>query len=105
MFPELLVGGVMALFVLTFAFSQGVFPKPPDFSQLGAFDLAFFAENPEFTIFLITFLIVAALVIIGVLSALIVAFWARVHQGFTILQGRRRYLRAVFLVQFIGWCF
>ena len=103
MATELIFDGVMALFVLTFAFSQGVFPKPPDFSQIGAFDLAYFAQNPEFTIFLITFLIVAALVIIAMLSARIVAFWARVRQGFTILRNRRKYLREVFLLQFIGW--
>src|ERR1700704_1802759 len=43
----------IAVPVLTFAFSQGVFPKPPDFSQLPAFDLAFFASHPRFTLFLL----------------------------------------------------
>ena len=31
--------------VLAFAFSQGVFPKPPDFSQINAFDLRSFASS------------------------------------------------------------
>jgi uncharacterized membrane protein YbhN (UPF0104 family) len=102
---ELIFDGVLAIFVLSFSFTQGVFPKPPDFSQLGAFDLAYLAQNPQFTIFLITFLVVAALVIVAMLSARIVAFWARVRQGFTILKDRRKYLREVFLLQFIGWTF
>ena len=42
---------VMAIFILTFAFSQGVFPKPPDFAKLNAFDLSFFASHPRFTLF------------------------------------------------------
>src|SRR3954471_9152725 len=46
----------IAVPVLAFAFSQGVFPKPPDFSSLPAFDLAFFAGNPRFTLFLLTVL-------------------------------------------------
>jgi uncharacterized membrane protein YbhN (UPF0104 family) len=103
MATELIFDGIMAVFILTFAFSQGVFPKPPDFSSLGAFDLAYFAQNPNFTIFLITFLVVAALVAIGMLSARIQAFWQRVRQGLTILRDRRRFLREVLLFQFLGW--
>ena len=49
----------MGVFILTFAFTQGVFPKPPDFSKLGAFDLSFFAAHPRFTLFLLTVLGVA----------------------------------------------
>jgi glycosyltransferase 2 family protein len=102
---ELIFDAVMAVLILTFAFSQGVFPKPPDFSDVAAFDLAWFAQNPQFTIFLITFLLVVALVVIALLSARIQAFWSRVRQGLTILRDRRRYLREVFAVQFAGWCF
>ena len=96
---------VMAIFILTFAFTQGVFPKPPDFSKLNAFDLAFFAGHPKFTLFLLTFLAIAALVGFAVLSQRVKAFWARVRQGLTILRDRRRYLREVFLWQLAGWCF
>jgi uncharacterized membrane protein YbhN (UPF0104 family) len=102
---ELIFDAFMAIFILTFAFSQGVFPKPPDFSKLNAFDLSYFAQRPTLTIFVITFLAVAALVAVGMLSARIQAFWARVRQGLTILQDRRRYLREVFAVQFTGWLF
>ena len=43
---ELLFDLCMAIPILAFAFTQGVFPKPPDFSELPAFDLAFFAVAP-----------------------------------------------------------
>jgi uncharacterized membrane protein YbhN (UPF0104 family) len=102
---ELIFDAVMATFILIFAFSQGVFPKPPDFSKLPAFDLAFFASHPRFTLFLVTLLAVLTLVGIAVLSARVRAFWARVRQGLTILSDRRRYMREVFLVQLVGWGF
>jgi uncharacterized protein (TIRG00374 family) len=95
----------MAVPVLIFAFTQGVFPKPPDFSELPAFDLAFFASHPQFTLFLLTVLAIATLVAFALLSARVRAFWARVRQGLTILFDRRRYLREVWLVQLGGWCF
>jgi uncharacterized membrane protein YbhN (UPF0104 family) len=104
-FVEAIFDAVMAVFILTFAFSQGVFPKPPDFADLKAFDLSFFAGHPRFTLFALTFLAVAALVAFAVLSQRVKAFWARVRQGLTILQDRRRYLRQVFAWQFAGWCF
>ena len=95
----------MAVFILSFAFSQGVFPKPPDFSDLGAFDLSWLASRPRFTLFLLTSLAVAALVAFALLSVRVQAFWARVKQGVTILSDRRRYFREVWLVQFCGWLF
>jgi uncharacterized protein (TIRG00374 family) len=82
-----------------------VFPKPPDFSKLPAFDLAFFASHPRFTLFLLTVLGLAVLVAFALLSARVRAFWARVRQGLAILFDRRRYLREVWLVQFVGWLF
>jgi uncharacterized membrane protein YbhN (UPF0104 family) len=102
---EAIFDAVMAVFILTFAFSQGVFPKPPDFAKLNAFDLSFFAGHPRFTLFVLTFLAVGSLVAFAVLSQRVKAFWARVRQGLTILQDRRRYGREVFAYQFAGWCF
>jgi len=96
---------IMAIFILTFAFTQGVFPKPPDFSKLDAFDLAFFAGHPKFTLFLLTFLAIAVLVGFAVLAQRVKAFWARVRQGLTILRDRRRYMREVFAWQLAGWGF
>jgi glycosyltransferase 2 family protein len=95
----------MGVLILGFAFTQGVFPKPPDFASLKAFDLSFLASHPRFTLFLITALAVLGLVLFAVLSRRVKAFWARVRQGLTILFDRRRYFREVWLVQFVGWLF
>jgi uncharacterized membrane protein YbhN (UPF0104 family) len=80
-----------------------VFPKPPDFSSLPAFDLAFLASHPRFTLFLLTVMGIAVLAGFALLSARVRAFWARVRQGLTILSDRKRYFREVWLVQFAGW--
>jgi uncharacterized protein (TIRG00374 family) len=104
-FVELVYDAVMGTFILLFAFTQGVFPKPPDFSKLNAFDLTFFASHTRFLLFFLTFLGIAGLVGFAVLSRRVRAFWARVRQGLTILFDRRRYLREVFAVQFVGWLF
>ena len=46
-FVENIFDLTMAVFILSFAFTQGVFPKPPDFADLGAFDLSYFAQHPQ----------------------------------------------------------
>ncbi len=102
---ELIFDLCMAIPIMAFAFSQGAFPKPPDFSKLPAFDLAFFASHPRFALFLLTVLGIAVLVGFALLSARVRAFWQRVRQGLTILSDRRRYFREVFAVQFVGWLF
>jgi len=94
---------MMGVLILSFAFTQGVFPKPPDFSDLPAFDLAFLAEHPRFALFLLTFLAVGSLVAIAMLSLRVKAFWTRVRQGLTILNDRQRFVREVLAVQFAGW--
>ncbi|HEU4974395.1 MAG TPA: lysylphosphatidylglycerol synthase domain-containing protein [Baekduia sp.] len=104
-FVELGFDATMGAFILLFAFTQGVFPKPPDFSKLHAFDLSFFASHPKFLLFLLTVLAVAGLVGFALLSTKVKAFWARVRQGLTIIFDRRRYFREVWLVQFVGWLF
>jgi uncharacterized membrane protein YbhN (UPF0104 family) len=104
-FVEAIFDLCMAIPIMAFAFSQGAFPKPPDFSKLPAGDLAFFASNPRFTLFLLTVLAILALVAFAILSARVRAFWARVRQGLVILRDRRRYIREVFLVQLGAWAF
>ena len=100
---ELIFDLMMGTLILTFAFTQGVFPKPPDFSDLPAFDLAFFAQHPRFTLFFLTALAVGGLIAVAMLSLRVKAFWARVRQGLTILNDRERFLREVLAVQFAGW--
>jgi uncharacterized membrane protein YbhN (UPF0104 family) len=95
----------MGSLILLFAFTQGVFPKPPDFAKLNAFDLSYLAQHPRFTLFLLTAVALGVLLGFALLSVRVKAFWERVKQGFTILRDRRRYLREVFAVQFAGWLF
>jgi uncharacterized membrane protein YbhN (UPF0104 family) len=104
-FVELVFDAVMGALILAFAFTQGVFPKPPDFASIPAFDLQLVAAHPDLALFALTALGVAALVGFAVLSRRVRAFWARVRQGLTILSDRRRYLREVFAFQLVGWCF
>jgi len=102
---ELVFDATIGVLVLAFAFSQGVFPSPPEFAKLDAFDLSFFAGHPRFTLFLVTALGIAVLIAFALLSARVKAFWERVRQGLTILFDHRRYFREVYLVQLLGWCF
>jgi uncharacterized membrane protein YbhN (UPF0104 family) len=104
-FVEAIFDATMGVVILAFAFTQHVFPKPPDFSKLHAFDLSFFASHPRFLLFVLTLLAVGGLAAFALLSARVRAFWARIRQGLTILRDRRRYFREVWLVQFGGWCF
>jgi uncharacterized membrane protein YbhN (UPF0104 family) len=93
----------IAIPVLLFAFTQGVFPKPPDFAKLDAFDLSYFAGNPQLTLFLVTGLAVAALALFAFLSRRVSAFWSDIRRGLVVLTDRHRYFREVWLVQFGGW--
>jgi uncharacterized membrane protein YbhN (UPF0104 family) len=96
---------LMGIGVMGYAFTQGVFPKPPDFSKVPAFDISFFAGNMRFTLFLLTLLGVGFMVAFAVLSARVRAFWQRVRQGFTILGDRRRWAREMATWQFASWIF
>src|ERR1700733_10973228 len=93
----------MGLLLMCFVFTQDVFPKPPDFSKLPAFDISFFASNMRFTLFLLTVVGVVFLIAFALLSARVKAFWQRVRQGFTILRDRRRYRREMASWQFASW--
>jgi uncharacterized membrane protein YbhN (UPF0104 family) len=102
-FVEAIFDACVGVLVLIFAFSQGVFPKPPDFSKLNSFDISYLAEHFRFTLFLITLLGLLGLLAFALLSVRVKAFWARVRQGLTILTDRRRYLREVAAWQAGAW--
>ena len=93
----------MGVLVMCFAFTQGVFPKPPDFSKLPAFDISFFASNMRFTLFFVTALSILFLVGFALLSARVRAFWARIRQGLSILRDRDAYKRKMATWQFASW--
>ncbi len=102
-FVESIFDAAVGIFVLIFAFTQGVFPKPPDFSKLSSFDISYLAEHFRLTLFLITLLAVLGLTAFALLSPRVQAFWVRVRQGLTILSDRPRYLREVVSLQALGW--
>jgi uncharacterized protein (TIRG00374 family) len=102
-FVESIFDACVGVFVLVFAFTQGVFPKPPDFSKLSSFEISYLAEHFHLTIFLITALAVLGLFAFAVLSVRVRAFWVHVRQGVTILSDRPRYLREVVAWQAVGW--
>jgi uncharacterized protein (TIRG00374 family) len=102
-FVESVFDVAVGVLVMGFAFTQGVFPKPPDFSKLGSFDISYLAEHFRFTLFLLTALAVLALFAFALLSVRVKAFWTRVRQGVTILSDRRRYLREVASWQAVAW--
>lgn len=105
MFVEAVFDLSVAIPILIFAFTQGVFPKPPDFANLGAFDLSFVFANFSATLFVLTVLAVVGLVLFAVLSERARRFWARVRQGVVILSDHRRFFREVWLVLFAGYLF
>jgi len=102
-FVESVFDATVGVLVLIFAFSQGVFPKPPDFAKLNAFEISYFAQHFRFTLFLLTAIAVLGLTAFAVLSSRVKAFWARVRQGVTILSDRPRYLREVASLQVLAW--
>jgi uncharacterized membrane protein YbhN (UPF0104 family) len=93
----------MGLLVMAFAFTQGVFPKPPNFSKLPAFDISFFASHMRFTLFFLTALGVGFMLAFALLSSRVRAFWERIRQGLTILRDRPRYRRQMASWQFASW--
>ena len=102
-FVESVFDASIGVLVLIYAFTQGVFPKPPDFSKLSSFDISFFFGHFRFTLFLITLVAVLGLLAFALLAQRARAFWTRVRLGVTILTDKRRYLRQVASLQVLAW--
>jgi uncharacterized protein (TIRG00374 family) len=102
-FVESIFDAAVGVLVLIFAFTQGVFPKPPNFSKLSSFDISYLASHFRFTLFLITALGVLVLAAYATLWQRARAFWARVREGLVILRDRGRYLREVAALQAVAW--
>jgi uncharacterized membrane protein YbhN (UPF0104 family) len=102
-FVESIFDAAVGILVLVFALTQGVFPKPPDFSKLSSFDIAYLAGHFRLVLFLITLLAVTGLAAFALLAERAKAFWLRVRQGVAILRDRPRYLREVAALQAVAW--
>jgi uncharacterized membrane protein YbhN (UPF0104 family) len=91
------------ILVFIYALTQGLLPEPPELPELPAFDLAFWADNPNILIFTLTALGIAAVVAFALIARRAEAFWDRVKQGVVVLTDIPLYLRTVASWQGIGW--
>src|SRR5918996_3129304 len=93
----------LGLVVLGYAITQGLLPDAPRLPELPAFEIAFWAEHPQFLMFTLTALGIGAIVLFAVLARRAERFWQKVKQGVAILRTPRRYLREVAAWQMVGW--
>jgi uncharacterized membrane protein YbhN (UPF0104 family) len=93
----------IGIFVLAYAITQGLLPPLPRIPDLPAFEIAFWAENPQVLAIVVGVLILAIAIAIYLLAHRVRSFWERVRQGVVILTEPRRYLREVAAWQGIGW--
>jgi uncharacterized membrane protein YbhN (UPF0104 family) len=91
------------ILVFLFALTQGLLPAAPDLPDLDAFEIGFWAENPDLLIFFLTALAITVVVLFAVLARRAEEFWDRIKQGVVILRDIPRYLREVALWQGVGW--
>jgi len=95
----------VGLLVLAYALTQGLLPPLPEFPELPAFEISFWANHPRTLAITVGVLLVALVVGTYFLAHRVRRFWARVRQGVVILTAPRRYLREVFAWQGVGWLF
>jgi uncharacterized membrane protein YbhN (UPF0104 family) len=89
--------------VLGYALTLGLLPDLPRIPDLPAFDIAFWAENPQLLMFFLTVLGIGAVVLFVALARHIEAFWQKLRQGVVILTTPGRYMREVVAWQTVGW--
>lgn len=95
----------VGVLVLLYAITQGLLPPLPQIPKLPAFEISFWAENPDLFFIALGVTVLAIAIGIFYLAHHVRRFWARVRQGLVILTEPRRYLREVFAWQGIGWLF
>ena len=91
------------ILVFGFALTQGLLPAAPEVPNLPAFEISFWAENPDLLIFFLTALGITVVALFAVLARRVEEFWDRVKQGVVILTDIPRYLRQVAFWQGVGW--
>lgn len=89
--------------VLGYALTQGLFPAAPRLPDLPAFDISFWASNPEVLGIVVGGLLLVLLVGGFLLRHRAIATWRRLKQGIVILTRPREYLRKVALWQLVAW--
>ena len=102
-FVQTIFDTAAGLLVFTYALTQGLLPRPPQLPHLPAFEIAFWAQNPQFLLFTITVLGVGSLILFAFVARRAEEFWQRIKQGVVILTEPKRYLREVVSWQAVGW--
>lgn len=98
-FVQTVFDTTIGVLVLLYAITQGLLPPLPRIPDLPAFEIAFWAENPE----ILGILVAAILAAVLLLAHRVRRFWEKVRQGVVILKQPRRYLREVAAWQGAGW--
>jgi uncharacterized membrane protein YbhN (UPF0104 family) len=91
------------LLVFVYALTQGLLPRPPELPNLPAFEISFWAQQPQLLIFALTALGVGSLVLFAIIARRAELFWQRIRQGVAILRQPDRYLREAVSWQALGW--
>jgi uncharacterized membrane protein YbhN (UPF0104 family) len=104
-FVQAIFDTTAGLLVFAYALSQGLLPRPPELPNLPAFDISFWAQNPQLLLFTITVLGVGSVIVLAIVARRAEEFWQRIKQGVVILRDPQRYLREVVSWQALGWMF
>jgi len=91
------------LLVFGYALTQGLLPAAPELPNLPAFEISFWAENPQLLIFFLTALGIGAIALFAFLARRVESFWARIKQGVVVLTDLNLYLRSVASWQGAAW--
>lgn len=91
------------IIVFVYALTQGLLPELPELPRIPAFEISFWAENPQLLIFFLTVLGIGALALFAVLARRAEQFWDRVKQGVVVLTDIPLYLRTVASWQGAAW--
>jgi uncharacterized membrane protein YbhN (UPF0104 family) len=100
---ETLFDSLIAPLMMIYAYQVGVFPSLPDVPSLPAFEFSFAVRHPRLTVALIAVLLFAMTLLLRRAVHAAHSFWARVRQGFSILETPRLYVLRVALPQALGW--
>jgi uncharacterized membrane protein YbhN (UPF0104 family) len=93
----------IGLVVLAYAITRGLLPAAPRIPELPAFEISFWAANPQLLILALTVLGIVLVVVVSFVARRIESFWQNLKQGVAILRQPSRYLREVLAWQAVGW--
>jgi uncharacterized membrane protein YbhN (UPF0104 family) len=91
------------IIVFIYAVTQGLLPEPPELPDIPAFEISFWAQNPQLLIFVLTALAITVIVSFAVLARRAEEFWDRIKQGVVVLRDVPLYLRTVASWQGAAW--